>query len=146
MRLLLAQLRHREAPDPVASLDGAGALVERMREAGLDVRFEQEGVPVALPRTADIAAYRILQEALTNALRHGDRTQPVHVRLRGVALPGNVGGIVVDVHNRLQADPGHPGHGVRGMHERARLAGGDAWTGVEDGWFRVRASFPGGLR
>ena len=145
VRMLLAQLRHRAAPDPVASLDGAPALVERMREAGLDVRCERVGAAWALPRTADIAAYRILQEALTNALRHGDRRQPVHVRLRGVALQGGGAGIVVDVHNRLLAEPGLPGHGVRGIHERARLAGGDAWTGIEDGWFRVRAAFPAGL-
>ncbi|GEK78663.1 sensor histidine kinase [Agrococcus baldri] len=150
VRLLLAQLRHREAPDPVASLAGADALIERMREAGLDVRLERAGVPVPLPRTADIAAYRILQEALTNALRHGDRGQPVLVRLRGVGLPGGTGGIVVDVHNRVlpslgQQGPGQPGHGVRGMHERARLAGGEAWTGIEQGWFRVRAAFPAGL-
>ncbi|WP_413319649.1 histidine kinase [Agrococcus sp. 1P02AA] len=146
VRLLLAQLRHSEAPDPVASMADVEALVERMRGSGLDVRLAHEGTAAPLPRTADIAAYRILQEALTNALRHGDRTQPVHVRLRGVALTGGIGGIVIDVHNRIQADPGTPGHGVRGMHERARLAGGDAWTGIEDGWFRVRASFPAGLR
>ncbi|WP_206446903.1 sensor histidine kinase [Agrococcus sp. KRD186] len=151
VRLLLAQLRHTEAPDPIASLAGVDALIERMREAGLDVRLEHVGVPVPLPRTADIAAYRILQEALTNALRHGDRDQPVHVRMRGVPLPGGQGGIVVDVHNRVvtalgQQGPGQPGHGVRGMHERARLAGGEAWTGIEDGWFRVRAAFPAGLQ
>ncbi|WP_072313698.1 sensor histidine kinase [Agrococcus sp. Marseille-P2731] len=144
VRLLLAQLRHSEAPDPVASMSDVDSLIERMRGSGLDVRVTHEGTAAPLPRTADIAAYRILQEALTNALRHGDRAQPVLVRLRGVTLPGGVGGIVVDVHNRLQAAPGDPGHGVRGMHERARLAGGDAWTGIEDGWFRVRASFPAG--
>lgn len=146
VRLLLAQLRHTEAPDPVASMAVVDALVERMRESGLDVRLERLGTAVPLPRTADIAAYRILQEALTNALRHGDRSQPVHVRLRSEALAGGAGGIVIDVHNRVLTEPGHPGHGVRGMHERARLAGGDAWTGTEDGWFRVRAAFPAGLR
>lgn len=142
VRLLLEQLRHSEAPDPVASLDDVDALIDRMRASGLDVRLERSGVQPMLPRTADIAAYRILQEALTNALRHGDRTEPVHVRLRGVPVPQGGTGIVVDVHNRISSAPGTPGHGVRGMHERARLAGGDAWTGVEHGWFRVRAAFP----
>ena len=122
------------------ALDGVDVLVERMRAAGLDVRLERAGGPVALPRTADIAAYRILQEALTNALRHGDRDQPVHVRLMTLGP-----GIVIDVHNRLAAAPGPIGHGVSGMHERARLAGGDVWTGVEHDWFRVRAAFPAGL-
>lgn len=145
VRLLLAQLRHSEAPDPVASLDDVDVLVERMRASGLDVRVERVGDRPALPRTADIAAYRILQEALTNALRHGDRAEPVHVRLDGVPVAQGGAGIVLDVHNRILSAPGHPGHGVRGMHERARLAGGDAWTGVEDGWFRVRAAFPAGL-
>jgi signal transduction histidine kinase len=140
VRLLLAQLRHSEAPDPVASLDDVDALVERMRDSGLDVRFERVGGRPPLPRTADIAAYRILQEALTNALRHGDRDQPVHVRLMTVGP-----GIVIDVHNRLATAPGAAGHGVRGMHERARLAGGDVWTGIEHEWFRVRAAFPAGL-
>ncbi|GAA1417960.1 sensor histidine kinase [Agrococcus citreus] len=145
VRLLLEQLRHSEAPDPVASLGDVDVLIERMRGSGLDVRFERSGVQPMLPRTADIAAYRILQEALTNALRHGDRAEPVHVRLRGVAIPHGGAGIVVDVHNRISSSPGTPGHGVRGMHERARLAGGDAWTGVERGWFRVRAAFPAAL-
>ncbi|MGC5078283.1 sensor histidine kinase [Agrococcus sp. DT81.2] len=145
VRLLLAQLRHSEAPDPVASLDDVDVLVERMRASGLDVRVERAGDRPALPRTADIAAYRILQEALTNALRHGDRAEPVHVRLHGVPVAPGATGIVLDVHNRMLSAPGHPGHGVRGMHERARLAGGDAWTGVEGGWFRVRAAFPAGL-
>ncbi|WP_306231379.1 sensor histidine kinase [Agrococcus beijingensis] len=150
VRLLLAQLRHSEAPDPVASLDGLDVLIERMRAAGLDVRLERVGGKQALPRTADIAAYRILQEALTNALRHGDRTQPVHVRLLGAgklgAGPPGGSGIVLDVHNRLLAAPGEPGHGVRGMHERARIAGGELWAGIDDGWFRVRAAFPAGLQ
>lgn len=145
VRLLLEQLRHSEAPDPVASLDDVDALIERMRASGLDVRLERSGVQPTLPRTADIAAYRILQEALTNALRHGDRAEPVHVRLRGIPAPQGGTGIVVDVHNRISTSPGTPGHGVRGMHERARLAGGDAWTGVEHGWFRVRAAFPAAL-
>ncbi|MFJ6113552.1 sensor histidine kinase [Agrococcus sediminis] len=140
VRLLLEQLRHSEAPDPIASLDGVDVLVERMRAAGLDVRLERAGGPVALPRTADIAAYRILQEALTNALRHGDRAQPVHVRLLGGT------GAVIDVHNRMLAMPGRAGHGVRGMHERARLAGGELWSGIDDGWFRVRATFPAGMQ
>lgn len=135
VRLLLAQLRHQEAPDPIASLEGIDALVERMRGSGLDVRLERYGEP-HLARTADIAAYRILQEALTNALRHGDREGPVHVRIVGDRE------VVLDVHNRMRAAPGDAGHGVRGIHERARLAGGHAWTGVEDGWFRVRAAFP----
>ena len=135
VRLLLAQLRHIEAPDPVASLDGIDALVERVRSSGLDVRLERDG-DVRLARTADIAAYRILQEALTNALRHGDVARPVHVRIVGG------GEVVLDVHNRMRAEPGAPGHGVRGIHERARLAGGTAWTGIEDGWFRVRVAFP----
>ncbi|WP_405218391.1 sensor histidine kinase [Agrococcus sp. Ld7] len=146
VRLLLGQLRHTEAPDPIASMAGVDALIARMRESGLDVRLERVAADVALPRTADIAAYRILQEALTNALRHGDRSQPVHVRLRGVTLAPGADGIVVDVHNRLQTEPGAAGHGVRGMHERARLAGGEAWTGIEQGWFRVRAAFPVGVR
>lgn len=146
VRLLLGQLRHTEAPDPVASMAGVDALVDRMRASGLDVRLERLDARIVLPRTADIAAYRILQEALTNALRHGDRSQPVHVRLRGVPLPGGADGIVVDVHNRMLTEPGQAGHGVRGMHERARLAGGDAWTGIESGWFRVRAVFPAGVQ
>lgn len=144
VRLLLGQLRHSQAADPVASLEGAPALIERIRASGLDVRLVELGPTVPLPRTADIAAYRILQEALTNALRHGDTTQPVHVRLQRAGAPQP--GIVLDVHNRLRVHPGVAGHGVRGMHERARLAGGDAWTGVEDGWFRVRAAFPASAR
>ncbi|MGN6220996.1 MAG: ATP-binding protein, partial [Microbacterium sp.] len=80
---------------------------------------------------------RILQEALTNALRHGDGG-PVEVRLAW--HPDRVD---LEVRNRIASAPaGSPGHGVIGMRERAQLAGGRLDAGTEGADFVVRAAIP----
>ena len=87
----------------------------------------------------DQAAYRILQEALTNAARHGDGSASVDIRFGAEALE-----LVVSnpVHPSLA--PAGRGHGIVGMRERAVLLGGALEAGASDGVFNVRARLPYG--
>lgn len=141
VRGLLHQLRHSQAADASTGLCDVPELVERMRMAGLQVLLSMPASEVRAARTTQLAAYRIVQESLTNAMRHGNVEQPVHVRLVTEA-----GRLLVDVHNRPRSYGGAPrdlgGHGLTGMRERAVLAGGSAWIGLDEGWFRVRAEMP----
>jgi signal transduction histidine kinase len=125
------------APQPgVSSLDG---LVEQVRATGLQVALEIEGRPRALPAAVDLSAYRIVQEALTNVLKHADAGQAC-VRIRyGEEL-------IVEVSDDGNgALNGAAGNGMIGMRERAALLGGTVKAGAASGGgFRVRASLPTG--
>jgi signal transduction histidine kinase len=124
-----------EPPPGVAALDN---LVQRQRAAGLDVAVRLRGDRRPLPASVDQAAYRIVQEALTNAARHGDG--PAEVQLAFEA-----GALAVTVTNPLRRDgavSAGNGHGVAGMHERAALLGGTLRAGASDGRFEVRARLP----
>jgi len=125
-----------EAPTGLASLD---TLVGRHRAAGLDVTVAVSGPPAALGAAADQAAYRILQEALTNAARHGVGSARVEV----AAAPT---GVTLTVTNPIAATVPRAGrgHGLVGMQERATLVGGSLEAGPVDGAFRVHAHIPGG--
>ncbi len=79
VRLLLAELRHDEAGAPQPVLDDLDDLLDQVRKAGLDVRFTESGTRLQLGTGHQIAVYRIVQEGLTNALRHGDASAPVHL-------------------------------------------------------------------
>jgi signal transduction histidine kinase len=122
-----------EAPPGLASLP---SLVEQHRLAGQEVTVRREGEPRPLPATVDQAAYRILQEALTNAARHGGG--PVEVTLcysadrLGISVRNPEGG----------GPPGDGGHGLVGMRERAGLLGGSVTAAAENGEFAVRAELP----
>src|SRR5690606_25121043 len=113
----------------------------QVRAAGLELRVDVDPAPVAAPPAAlQLAVYRILQEALTNALRHG--TGPVDVRLSW--HPDRVD---LAVRNPLAATvpaAAPPGgrHGLIGMRERAQLVGGSLEAGEEAGAFTVRARLP----
>jgi signal transduction histidine kinase len=126
---------------PAAGLADVGVLVERIRAGGVDVqtRIDNGG---ALPPEVDVAAYRILQESLTNVLRHsGSRVARVHVRR-------DEGVVVVQVvdDGPARADAGLPpsaGTGVRGMRARAEVLGGTLDAGRRpDGGFAVTARLP----
>lgn len=133
VRLLLTQLR-REVPDgPQPSLDDLPALIAGMRGAGLRIAETTSGTPVPLLQGTGLAAYRILQEALTNALRHGDPARSVTVELlwEPEALHLRVRNAVVAVAPGTEpADAVRSaGHGLPGMRERAALAGGTLTAG-----------------
>jgi len=126
--------REVEPPLGLAALD---TLAERHRETGLEVTVDVNGSRRALAPGVDQAAYRILQEALTNAARHGSRRAEVDVAFGSSALE-------ITVTNPVPADSvaAEGGHGIVGMRERAALLGGNLQAGVVDGVFRVRARLP----
>jgi signal transduction histidine kinase len=127
------------APRP--GLDSLDELVKQSRTAGLEVDFAVEGSPRALSQSLDLSAFRIVQEALTNARKHapGARTR-VTVGYGPRALDLNVltaaGGAAARVN-------GAGGHGITGMRERAALFGGSLDAGPRgDGGFEVHAVLP----
>lgn len=144
IRLLLTQLRHSQAEGPQPTLADVEELYAQVRSAGVDLRVDVDPAPVADPTTrssaaVQLAVYRILQEALTNALRHGDGG-PVDVRLGW--HPDRVELTVLNRAGRPTSFPPVVGHGLIGMRERAQLVGGTLEAGVRDGGFRVDARLP----
>ena len=140
VRVLLAELRHSQSGGPQPMIGDLARLVEQMRSTGLRIFFVESGQPQPMPASHQIAVYRIVQESLTNALRHGDRTRDVSVTVRWIAQ-----GVTITVENAIAPVPTapSPGHGIAGMRERAELTGGRLT--VENrggGLFRVDAFIP----
>ncbi|KJQ53747.1 sensor histidine kinase [Microbacterium sp. SA39] len=138
VRMLLTQLRHRQGDGPQPTLADLETLFAQVRQAGVEALVTIDPVPPGEPPGAiQLAVYRILQEALTNAIRHGDGT--VHVRLAW--LPDKVD---IEVRNTISAEaatvPG--GHGLIGMRERAQLVGGSLQAERRGAQFVVRGSLP----
>ena len=138
--LLHAEDEHAEyAPQP--SLRDIGALVERARVAGLPVELTVEGARRELPAGIDLAAYRVVQEALTNVVKHGGGAETdVRVRYQADAVEVTVadrgGGTIT---TRLDGS----GHGLAGMRERVRVYGGELHAGRRrGGGFEGRALLP----
>ena len=147
VRLLLAELRHHESDAPQPALDDLGGLIDRVRSAGLDVNFAESGERLPLGTGHQIAVYRIVQEGLTNALRHGDTSAPVDLRLRWDET-----GVDLELENAMRADAAAADsapvfrHGIPGMRERAQLAGGTLGAEAgDDGMFRLSARIPAQL-
>ncbi|WP_345801488.1 histidine kinase [Microbacterium sp. AZCO] len=140
VRLLLTQLRHSQGDGPQPTLADLEELYAQVRAAGVDLRVDVDPAPPGEPPAAvQLAIYRVLQEALTNALRHGDGGV-VSVRLSW--LPDRVD-LAVRNGTGMDAAPG-AGHGLIGMRERAQLAGGTLLAEAVDGAFLVRATIPVG--
>ncbi len=128
---------------PQPGLRDLPALASRMRDAGLDVELALEDVPWSLPATIDLSAFRIVQEALTNALRHAG--PGVHVRVRGRCTPEEVEIEVADDGRGRPAPPASPGggHGLVGMRERVAVFGGRFSAGPgAGGGYRVTFTLP----
>ncbi len=126
--------------DHTAGLDRLPALLTAVRAAGLAVDVRTDGSPAPLPSTVDHAGYRILQEALTNVLRHAgaDATATVHIGYR----PDELCLEVVDTGTGGTGADG-TGHGLAGMRERAVALGGTVLAGPRaQGGFAVRARLP----
>lgn len=142
MRRLLGMLRRDDeeialAPQP--SLRYLDALAAQVREAGLPVAVSIEGEPVELPPGVDLSAYRIVQEALTNALKHaGPATARVIIRYRKNDLELEVADT-----GRGGTPAMEKGHGLVGMRERVSVYGGKIEVGSRDGGgFTLRACLP----
>ena len=133
-----------EDVDPRPGLEQVERLAQRVRDAGLPVELSVSGDPRPLPAGVDISAYRIVQEALTNTLKHAGRASAsVGVSYR----PGEVELSICDDGAAGPREPWRdaPGHGLIGMRERARLFGGSLDAGPSPtGGFRVRAVLPTG--
>jgi signal transduction histidine kinase len=143
MRRLLGVLHHGEeeagrAPQP--TLRELDALVARSRAAGLPVTLVVEGEPQPLPPGKDLAAYRVVQEALTNALKHaGSAPTSVTVRWEASSLQLQI----VDMGGTGMNGTNGSGHGLIGMEERMRLYDGSLRAGpVAGGGFEVTARMP----
>ena len=124
-----------EAPTGLASLD---TLIAHHAAAGLDVALEASGAPRPLGAAADQATYRILQEALTNAARHGAGSARIELAFGDAAVE-------LTVTNPLPARSSPPsgrGHGLIGMRERATLLGGTLDAEHANGTFCLRAQIP----
>ncbi|MCW2741951.1 MAG: sensor histidine kinase [Blastococcus sp.] len=141
MRRMVGVLRSGDAAPnlaPPPTLDQLGSLADDFRRAGLDVVVESDGEPVPLPPGLDLTAYRLVQEALTNTLRHAEATRvAVCVRYGKDAL-------LIAVRDDGRGPNGSPaGTGLLGMRERVAVYGGSLSTGAaEGGGFELRAELP----
>lgn len=164
VRVLLTELRHTQEAGPQPGLPDLDALLAAMRDSGLALEVREFGDRGRLTESRELALYRIVQESLTNALRHGDGTAALELEWGEQAVD-----LVVTNAARNAADaadtadstgqpaaapttdaalergatevPADRGHGIDGMRERASLAGGE--LSVHDGAvFRVRARLP----
>jgi signal transduction histidine kinase len=144
MRRLLGLLRDRrdggEALAPQPSLAHLDSLVLAAREAGLPVELTVEGEPRPLPAGIDLSAYRIVQEALTNSLKHaGPARATVRICYGRAALEVQVWDDGRGANGRVDGE----GHGLIGMRERVALFGGELEVGPRPGGgFRVAARLP----
>ena len=142
MRRLLGMLRRSDAElalAPQPSLAHIDDLVAQVRDAGMPVELAIEGDVRALPRGIDLSAYRIVQEALTNALKHAG---PASAR---VTIRYGAGELEIEIADdgAGAAAPAAGGHGLIGMRERVALFGGDLAAGRRgDGGYAVRARLP----
>jgi signal transduction histidine kinase len=140
----------RNGVGPQPGLADLPRLVAQVRSAGLAVEVS-DGLTTPLPIRVQLSAYRIIQEALTNVLKHGGRGTRTEVRLRE-----NPGHVTIEVLDHAAPGPGRPqradtvttgggftGHGIIGMRERATLLGGSLDTGPRpDGGYGVVARLP----
>jgi len=147
VRRVLVLMREEEGlnGDDRPGLHRLPQLVAQFAAAGLAVRVETAGEPRPLPAAMDLSAYRILQEALTNTLRHAG---PVGV---GVSIRHHAEGVDLEVVDdgpaagRPAVPAAGPGHGLIGMRERTRLFGGQLTAGQDGRGFAVEATLRFGV-
>ncbi|MBB4736633.1 signal transduction histidine kinase [Actinoplanes octamycinicus] len=133
LHALVGVLRGGEVP----GLGGLARLVEQVRAAGLPVSLNEFGDPVEVPAPVAIAVYRVVQEALTNTVKHAGATRAV------VTVRYASDGVLVDVRDDGSgAEPAADGHGISGMRERVAALGGALTAGPTTRGFSVRASLP----
>ncbi len=149
VRVLLAQLRHSQDDAPQPTLVDLDRLFEQLRGSGLIITQQVSGTPLALGTGQQLAVYRIVQESLTNALRHSEREQAVTVH-----FGWTVHGLDLAISSALPlakttrtgrtaiVGASTAGHGIAGMTERAALVGGHLTAGVVGARFVVHAWLP----
>jgi signal transduction histidine kinase len=132
MRRLLGALRHDGDDVDLAPQPGLGSLdplLDEFRRAGLPVRLSVDGDPVPLPRTLDLSAYRIVQEGLTNTLKHA------HASHADVVVRYGADRLEIDVRDDGHGSAGGEGlgHGLVGVRERVKIYGGEMTAGAAAG-------------
>ncbi len=141
MSALLGVLRDGDdiTREPLRGLARLDELVASLRRTGLQVVVRREGTPVRLAPLVDVTAYRIVEEALTNAHKHGTGSAQLLIAHRDA-------GTVIEVRNPVGTRPQPPagtGQGLTGMRERVAAVGGLLRVGPDrNGWFAVRAELP----
>jgi signal transduction histidine kinase len=139
LRRLLSAVQGTDPSGPQPGLARLDELAEPLRAGGLDVVVRREGEPAPLPAGVDVSAYRIVQEALTNTLRHARATSA------SVTVTYEDDAVEVDVRDdgRAAGDGQGGGRGLVGMRERAALVGGTLEAGPQPGGgYRVHARLP----
>ncbi len=140
MRRVLGVLRNRDgAPElaPPPTLAQLDPLVETFRQAGMDVQLDNLATEVPLPPGLDLTAYRLVQEGLTNALKHADATRA------WVCIDRDQGSLHVLIRDDGRGGACQPGNGLRGMQERVAMFHGDLVAEpVPGGGFQLSAQLP----
>lgn len=138
---VLRQVNEEPPRSPSPGLASLGDLVSRASEAGLQVHTEVSGDLKGLPTSVDLAAFRIVQEALTNVMRHsGQTSSSVHVTCDQRELTLQIDN---EVGSQISSEGIGLGQGILGMKERATALGGVVEAGLRpDGGFRVLARLP----
>jgi signal transduction histidine kinase len=144
MRRLLGAMRRGDDGPELAPQPGLGrldVLLDETRRAGLPVELHIDGEPFALPAAIDLSAYRIVQEGLTNALKHARASEAhVHIGYGADALRIQVSD---DGDGGADQIAGGHGHGLVGVRERVKLYGGEMSAGAANGGgFRLTTSLP----
>jgi signal transduction histidine kinase len=142
MRLLVDLMNpdHDSGRYPHPGLAQLDTLVRDVHAAGLPTELRIEGQPVTLPAGLDLSAYRVVQEALTNALRHAG---PAHAEVALRFLPSALQIVVTDDGSRRDVASSSPGRGLSGMRERVALYGGSMSSGPRpEGGFAVQVRLP----
>ncbi|WP_203821506.1 sensor histidine kinase [Paractinoplanes ferrugineus] len=122
---------------PVAHLSDLAGLIEQVRAAGLDVTLNEFGEPVDVPAPVATAIFRVVQESLTNTVRHAAASRAA------VTLRYSPAGVLVDVQDDGGgADDPADGYGISGMRERVAALGGALTAGPTKDGFTVRATIP----
>jgi signal transduction histidine kinase len=144
LRASVGVLRERGGPDapraPAPGVENVAELVQRARDSGLEIRLGVAGErPERLSDAVSLAAYRIVQESLTNARRHAAGA-PIRVDLS--FEPGALAVAIANSGGTTTAPSGAPGVGITGMRERAEAVGGSLYAASQPNGFRVDARLP----
>ena len=141
VRVLLRELRSNVGAGPQPTLDDMNRLVDQLRASGLKIERDDKGPAARLGLGQQLTIYRIVQESLTNVLRHGNAAVPVRI---GFMWETTALDVTIDSAMREHRDiaEAHLGHGLDGMRERALMAGGTFAAGAVQDRFVVRVSLP----
>lgn len=140
VRNLLGQLRHTQGEGPQKALCDIPGMVERIGAAGLRVDFEELGEPQHIGAIAELAVYRLVQEALTNALKYSEPNRTTSLRMEW-----GPDRLRIRARNRIAEQPrinAGSGHGLTGMRERLLAVGGETYAGAEGADWVVGAEVP----